>query len=203
MRSFGNECGAEVHCFHGFFRVWAYRYKTMNIGNLIHRQPNLSTLGKKPDKPDADFGQDIQDGLSDQAKLGIAAGWVGLTTAAGAFIGHQRGLSDQVTVEHVPYQETVRVAVGSHTQHGCYDYHYGYNMSSGNFDYHYGYNSSCTQTVTDYETQYTGRTLIRDVEHHSTGFPHSAAQGALLGAGVGVVTGTAGLVLAHLLSKNS
>jgi hypothetical protein len=175
----------------------------MNIANLFNRQPNLSTLGKKPAKPDADFGQDIHEGLSDQAKLGIAAGWVGLTTAAGAYIGYERGLGDHVTVEHVPYAETVRVAVGSHVQNGCYDYHYGYNMSSGSFDYHYGYDSSCTETVTDYETQTTGRTLIRDVEHHSTSFPHSAAQGALLGAGVGVVTGAAGLVLAHVISKNS
>ena len=175
----------------------------MNIGNLFRPQPGSSGFSKKPGKPDADFGQDVNDGPSDGVKLGLAAGWVGLTTDAGAYAGHQRGLSDQVTVEHIPYPETVSVPVGTHVQHGCYQYHFGYNMSSGNFDYHYGYDTSCSKTVTDYAEQATGRTLIRDVEHHSTGFPHSAAQGALLGAGVGVVTGAAGLVLAHVLSKNN
>lgn len=171
----------------------------MNIANVFNR-PNLA-LGKKP-KPDADFGQDLDTGISDKAKLGVAAGWVGLTTAAGAYIGHQRGLTDQVTVERIPYQETVQVPVGSHTQHGCYEYHYGYNMSNGEFDYHYGYNSTCTKEVTDYQTQYTGRTLFNEVKHHSTGFPHSAMQGALLGAGLGIVTGAAGLVLSKLIADN-
>ncbi|MBS2040278.1 hypothetical protein JST97_35145 [bacterium] len=166
----------------------------------FNHQPKLSPSGRKPSKPDPDFGQDLQEGLSDRAKLGLAAGWVGLTTAAGAYIGHERGLSDQVTVEHIPYPETVRVPVGTHTQHGCYQYHFGYNMSSGGFDYHYGYDSSCTKTVTDYADQATGNTLIRDVEHHSTGFPHSAAQGALLGAGVGLVTGTIGMVLGQIIA---
>lgn len=168
--------------------------------NVFNRQPKPGAPRPKLNQPDPDFGQNIQEGLSDQAKLGMAAGWVGLTTAAGAYVGHQRGLSDQVTVEHIPYPETVRVAVGSHTQHGCYQYHFGYNMSSGGFDYHYGYDSSCKKTVTDYADQPTGNTLIRDVEHHSTGFPHSAAQGALLGAGVGLVTGTIGLVLTQILT---
>lgn len=169
----------------------------MKLGNLFNR-PNL-TLKKKPDP---DFGQNVDSGMSDKAKLGVAAGWVGLTTAAGAYIGHQRGLDDVVTVEHVPYQETVRVAVGSHVQQGCHQYHYGYDAMKGEFGYHYGYDASCRQTVTDYETRYTGRTLFKEVEHHSTGFPHSAMQGALLGAGVGVVTGAAGLVLAKLVADN-
>ena len=169
----------------------------MKISNLFPR-PN-PTARKKPDQ---DFGQDLDAGVSDKVKLGAAAGWVGLTTAAGAYIGHQRGLTDVVTVERVPYQETVRVPVGSHTEHGCYQYHYGYDAIKGEFGYHYGYDSSCSQQVTDYETRVTGRTLYNEVEHHSTGFPHSAAQGALLGAGVGIVTGAAGLVLARLIADN-
>ena len=52
-------------------------------------------------RPDDDYGQAVESGISDQAKLGIAAGWVGLTTAAGAVIGHQRGLSDVVTIERI------------------------------------------------------------------------------------------------------
>ena len=118
---------------------------------------------------------------------------MGLTTAAGAYIGHQRGLDDVVTVKHVPYQETVRVAVGSHVQQGCHQYHYGYDAMKGEFGYHYGYDASCRQTMTDYETRYTGCTLFKEAENHSAGFPHSAMQGALLGAGVGVITGAAGL----------
>ena len=68
-----------------------------------------------------------------------------MTTAAGAIIGHQRGLADHVSVEQVPYAETVPVPLGSHTQHGCYDYH---------------------------------------------------------GMGVGVITGTAGLVLSRLIADS-
>jgi len=168
----------------------------MNISNLFPNRPNLA-LNKKPDP---DFGQDLHSGLSDQAKLGVAAGWVGLTTTAGAIIGHQRSLADHVTVEQVPYAETVQVPVGSHTQHGCYDYHYGYDAMKGEFGFHYGYNASCTKTVTDYETQATGRTLYNEVKHHTQGFPHSALQGALLGMGVGVITGTAGLVLSKIIA---
>ena len=170
----------------------------MNISSFLHPNPSLAL--KK--KPDPDFGQDTHSGLSDQAKLGVAAGWVGLTTAAGAFIGHQRGLADQVTVEQVPYAETVQVPVGSHTQHGCYDYHYGYDAMKGEFGFHYGYNASCTKTVTDYETRATGNTLYNEVKHHTQGFPHSALQGALLGMGVGVITGTAGLVLSKLIADS-
>ncbi|MBX3169165.1 MAG: hypothetical protein KF760_17300 [Candidatus Eremiobacteraeota bacterium] len=171
----------------------------MKLSNLFHRPSH--TLSKKP-KPDADFGQDLDSGLSHKAKLGMAAGWVGLTTAAGAVIGHQRSLTDVVTVERVPYQETIQVPIGSHTESGCYQYHYGYDAIQGEFGYHYGYDASCTQTVTDYQTQYTGRTLYNEIKHHSTGFPHSATQGALLGAGVGIVTGAAGLVLSKLIADN-
>ena len=166
----------------------------MKISNFL---PPSFTQGHKPHKPDPDFGNAQGDGISDSVKL---AGWVGLTTAAGAVLGHQRQLSDVVTVEKIPYPETRQVAIGSHTESGCYQYHYGYDAMKGEFGYHYGYDSSCTQTVTDYRTEETGRTLIREVHHHSQGFPHSMAQGALLGLGVGVVTGTAGLVLAHLIA---
>lgn len=162
-------------------------------------RPNLPQTQQK--KYDPDFGRAPEEGPSDSVKLGVAAGWVGLTTAAGAYLGHQRGLGDQVTIERIPYAETTRVVTGSHVEHGCYQYHYGYDFSSGDWGYHYGYDSSCTQTVTDYANVPTGRTLYREVAHHSKGFPHSTAQGALLGFGVGVATGVAGLVLANVIEK--
>ena len=73
----------------------------MNIGNLFNR-PNLA-LGKKP-KPDADFGQDLDTGISDQAKLGVAAGWVGLTTAAGAYIGSRPRHGGRLQLDAAPTQ---------------------------------------------------------------------------------------------------
>ena len=154
-------------------------------------------------RPDDDYGQAVESGISDQAKLSIAAGWVGLTTAAGAAIGHQRGLSDVVTIERIPYPETVQVPVGTREVQGCYRYHPGYDYTQGQYGMVYGYDASCTETVTDYETRLTGNTLYREVEHHSQGFPYSAWSGALLGAGVGVATGVAGLVLNKLLRHQS
>lgn len=171
--------------------------ETMKIMNFLN--PSF-TQGHQPGKPDPDFGRGDSEGISDSVKLGAAAGWVGLTTAAGAYLGHQRHLGDVVTVEKIPYAETRQVAIGSHTESGCYQYHYGYDAMKGEFGYHYGYDASCTQTVTDYRTEETGRTLIREVHHHSKSFPNSMAQGALLGLGVGVVTGAAGLVLAKLIA---
>jgi len=171
----------------------------MKIGNLP------STARKPPVPVDQDFGRQEPEpprGPSDSVKLGVAAGWVGLTTAAGAYLGHQRGLSNQVTVEQVPYAETRQVAVGTRTQHGCYQYHYGYDAINGEFGYHYGYDASCTQQVTDYRTEETGRILFREVKHHSQAFPRSAAQGALLGLGVGVVTGALGLALARVIADS-
>jgi len=175
----------------------------MKVANLFQPGPSKASIQKqpKPPQPDPDFGRQTE-GLSDSVKLGAAAGWVGLTTAAGAYLGHQRQLADQVTVERIPYPETRQVAIGSHTESGCYQYHYGYDALNGEFGYHYGYDASCTQTVTDYRTEETGRTLIREVHHHSKGFPNTAVQGALLGLGVGVVTGVAGLVLARVISES-
>jgi hypothetical protein len=171
----------------------------MKIMNFL--QPSF-TPGNKPGKPDPDFGRDENGGMGDSVKLGAAAGWVGLTTAAGAYLGHQRQLADTVTVERIPYAETRQVPIGTRTEHGCYQYHYGYDFSKSEFGYHYGYDSSCTQQVTDYRTEPTGNTLIREVHHHSKGFPNTLAQGALLGLGVGVVTGAAGLVLARLIADH-
>lgn len=149
---------------------------------------------------DPDFGQQPQDdGPSDSVRLGAAAAWVGLTGAAGAWLGHQRQMADQITVEHRPYPEMRSVPVGTHEQHGCYQYHYGYDMMKSEWGFHYGYDTSCRKTVTDYVQEPTGQTLIQNIEHHSLGFPNTVAQGALLGVGLGVVTGAAGLVLAHVL----
>ena len=166
----------------------------------------FSPLAHRP-KPavDPDFGRrepEPPEGPSDSVQLGMAAGWAGLTTAAGAYLGHQRGLTDQVTVEQVPYAETRQVAVGTRTEHGCYQYHYGYDALNGEFGYHYGYDASCTQQVTDYRTEATGRILHREVRHHSQSFPRNAAQGALLGLGVGVVTGALGLCLARVIADS-
>lgn len=129
--------------------------------------------------------------------IGIAAGGAALGTGIGAWVGASRGANDIVTIEKVPYPESYQVAVGTRTSSGCYQYHYDF--ASG--QYEYGYDPFCTETVTDYETRYTGRTLYRDVEHHSVGFPHSAIQGALLGFGLGLATGIAGAVVYNAVTK--
>lgn len=141
--------------------------------------------------PDRHYGSDPNGMLKKSA-------WVGLTTAAGAVLGHQRSLTDTVTVERIPYPETVQVANGTRVENGCYQYHYGYDFSKGEFGFHYGYDSSCRRTVTNYDTVATGNTLYREVEHHSQSFPRNALQGAALGFGLGVVTA----VLAHAVSES-
>ncbi len=133
----------------------------------------------------------------DSVGIGIAAGGALLGTGIGALVGASRGVNDVVTIEKVPYAESYQVAVGTHQSSGCYQYHY--NFSSG--EYEYSYDPLCTETVTDYETRYTGRTLYHDVKHHSVGFPHSALQGALLGFGVGLTAGVAGAVIYNAVSK--
>lgn len=115
--------------------------------------------------------------------------------AVGAMIGQARQTQDVVTIENRPYPETVQVPVGTRTVHGCYEYHYGYDAMEGEFGYHYGYNPSCTEQQTVYETQLTGRTLYQEIKHHTVGFPNTVLQGALLGAGVGLVGGVAAAVL--------
>lgn len=140
---------------------------------------------------------DYDSSSKEKVSVGIVAGATVVGTGIGALIGASRGVNDVVTVTHEPYPETYTVAVGSHQSSGCYQYHY--NFSSG--EYEYGYDPFCSETVTDYETRYTGRTLYRDVQHHSVGFPHSALQGAALGFGVGLATGVAGAVIYNAVTK--
>ncbi|MEW6278844.1 MAG: hypothetical protein AB1758_09495 [Candidatus Eremiobacterota bacterium] len=146
------------------------------------------------------YSSDYSSDRDDRPAL-VAAGWTVAATGIGAAIGAARHARDVVTVEQVPYAESYRVPVGSHTETGCYDYHFGYNPMSGEFEPHYGYNASCTQTVTDYETRFTGKTLYREVHHHSVGFPNTVIHGVLLGFGVGVATSAAGLLLYHVLKN--
>ena len=134
-------------------------------------------------------------GLSDGARLGIAAGWAALTTGVGAAIGATREGKDVVTYEQVPFTETVRVQVGTREEIGCHRYHYGYDFSQGEFGYHYGYDASCSQTVGVYEDQPTGRTLTKTLTHHSLNYPRTMLQGALVGLGIGALTGVAAYVL--------
>ncbi|MCA9796762.1 MAG: hypothetical protein KC910_33360 [Candidatus Eremiobacteraeota bacterium] len=132
--------------------------------------------------------------------MAVVGGATLLGAGIGAAVGAAREARDVVTVRHVPYAETVRVPVGSETVHGCYDYHYGYDFSSGDWGYHYGYNPSCTETRTVYQTQYTGRTLTREVHDHTVGFPNTVLGGAALGAGIGLVGGVVGAVLLEVAS---
>lgn len=124
-----------------------------------------------------------------------AAGGAAAGAVAGAVLGAVRGAGDVVTVEYVPYQETVNVPVGERTVNGCYQYHYGYDALEGEFGYHWGYDASCVDTETVYDTHQTGRTLHNEVKHHSLGFPRNALQGSLIGLGVGAALGVAGAVL--------
>jgi len=140
-------------------------------------------------------------GLSDGARLGIAAGWTALATGVGAAFGASREGKDVVTYEHIPYAETVRVQVGTREESGCYRYHYGYDFSQGEFGYHYGYDASCSQTVGVYEDQPTGRTLTRTVTHHSLNYPRTMLQGAMLGLGIGAVTGVMGYILTESMKN--
>jgi hypothetical protein len=134
---------------------------------------------------------------SGQITAGAAIGGGLLGMGVGAAIGASRQAADVVTVEQVPYPESYREAVGTRTSMGCFEYHY--NFGSG--EYEYGYNPLCVETVTDYETRYTGRTLYKEVHHHSVGFPNTMLQGALVGLGLGVATGVAGAVLYNALKK--
>ena len=138
---------------------------------------------------------------SPKANAALIGGATALGAGIGAAIGAARQAEDVVTIEQVPYQETVRVQVGTQVQHGCYQYHYGYDAMNGEFGYHYGYDSSCTEVVPKYETRYTGRTLHKEVKHHSVGFPNTVVQGALLGVGVGLATGIVGSVAIRALSQ--
>lgn len=153
---------------------------------------------------DPDFGRDPEDGpdLASSLKTAGLVGWVGLTTAAGAVIGQNHQELDQVTVERIPYAETQQVPVGTHVQQGCYQHHWGWSMMDGEFNYHYGYDSSCRKTVTDYQTQPTGRTLYQEVTHHTQPFPHTPLGGALVGLGVGAVTGVLAAVLGEALVES-
>ena len=131
---------------------------------------------------------------------------MGVSTAIGAgigaMVGADRAARDVVTIEEVPYPESFQVQVGTTTRQGCYQYHYGYDMIEGEFDYHYGYDSSCTKEVPNYETQFTGKTLYKDVKHHSIKFPNTMFQGLLLGAGIGLATGIVGSVAMKAISDN-
>lgn len=124
-----------------------------------------------------------------------------LGAGIGAAIGASRQAQDVVTIEQVPYPESYQVQVGTHIEHGCYQYHYGYDAFKGEFGFHYGYDASCRQEVPTYETRYTGNTLYREVKHHSVGFPNTVVQGALLGGTVGLVAGIAGSVAMRALSE--
>lgn len=137
---------------------------------------------------------------SPEGSAAVIGGATLLGAGVGAAIGSSREARDVVTIEKVPYPESYQVQVGTRIQHGCYQYHYGYDAMEGEFGYHYGYDASCTKTVPNYETRYTGRTLYRDVKHHSVGFPNTVVQGALLGAGVGLATGIVGSLAMRALA---
>lgn len=138
---------------------------------------------------------------SDVATKAVVGGATVVGAGIGAIIGSNRQAQDVVTIEKVPYPETIRVQEGTRVQHGCYQYHYGYDAFEGEFGYHYGYDSSCRKTVPNYVNRPTGRTLYRDVKHHTVGFPNTMVQGMVLGAGIGLATGIAGAVAMRALAS--
>lgn len=149
-----------------------------------------------------DFTPEEKGGLSDGARLGIAAGWTALTTGLGAAFGASREGQDVVTYERINYPEMERVQIGTHTEHGCYRYHYGYDFSSGDFGYHYGYDSSCTQEVPTWQDRPTGNILTKTITHHSLSYPRTMLQGAMVGLGIGAITGVAGYILTEQMKND-
>jgi hypothetical protein len=138
---------------------------------------------------------------SDTATKAVVGGATLVGAGIGAIIGSNRQAADVVTIEKVPYAETVTVQDGTRIQQGCYQYHYGYNAFEGEFEYHYGYDSSCRKTVPNYVQQPTGRTLYKDVKHHTLDFPRTMVQGMILGAGIGLAAGIAGSVAMRALAS--
>ena len=127
-------------------------------------------------------------------KTAVTAAVVGGATLTGALIGGKLGAAheakDMVTIEQVPYRETVRVRTGTRTQFGCFRMKY---------DGEYGYDPTCIKRVPEYETRYTGRILHREVKHHTVSRPYTMWGGALMGAGVGLAVGVAGALAANAI----
>ncbi|MEW6280831.1 MAG: hypothetical protein AB1758_19610 [Candidatus Eremiobacterota bacterium] len=137
---------------------------------------------------------DYQRGPTMNQKLAIAGGWTLLATGVGAAIGAARQARDVVTISQVPVPETVRVQVGTAWTPHCW-----IPMQTGDIT---TYMPSCYWDDPVYADQPTGRILgYRDVPNHSVGFPNTVLQGALLGMGIGVVTGAAGVVLSEVLKR--
>lgn len=130
-----------------------------------------------------------------KAEVGLAAGWTAATTAAGYAIGATHQARDVVTHEQIPYKETVTVQVGTHTENGGFHYHY--DLFNGKWDY--SWDPLWSHDEPTYETRETGRTLVHDVTHHTVGAPYTAVGGAIMGLGVGVVTGTLGVIIAEMI----
>ncbi len=131
-------------------------------------------------------------------KIGVAAGWAAAATGVGYAVGRDHGARDVVTFEQIPYAETVQVKVGDRTVVGGFHTHY----SVINNQVEYGYDPTWVHTEGVYETQATGRTLHRTETHHTVGFPFTPLQGALVGLGVGVVTGALGLAIYEILKRH-
>ena len=156
---------------------------------------NISSFFKKHIKAPDDF-------KSSGPNKALIAGTTLAGAGIGALIGAERQARDVVTIEKVPYPETIRVQDGTRIQRGCHQFHYGYDAFEGEWGYHFGYDSSCRKTVPNYVTRETGRTLYKDVKHHTVGFPNTVFGGAVLGAGIGLVAGIAGSVAIQAISEN-
>lgn len=131
-------------------------------------------------------------GATTAQKAAAVGGWAALTTGVGAAIGAARHAQDVVTYTQQPIYETYRVQTGT-----VWTSHCSYPMQIGDMTY---YQPSCYWDDPVYTTYRTNNVIgYRDVAHHTVGFPHSLAQGALLGLGFGLATGVAGLAIAHAI----
>lgn len=140
-----------------------------------------------------DFGR-IPTGVG----VGLAAGVTAASTGIGYAIGAQHQAVDVVTHTQVPYPETVTLQTGTHTETGGFHYHYSF--TNGRFEY--GWDPFYSHDEPTFETHETGRTLYRDVAHHTAGFPHTAIGGALVGFGVGVGLCTAAAIINGIINSD-
>lgn len=134
------------------------------------------------------------EGASTAKKAAMVGGWAALTTGVGAAIGASRQAQDVVTYTQEPIFETYRVQTGT-----SWNSHCTIPMQAGDMTI---YQPGCYWEDPVYTTYRTDRVIGHEqVAHHSVGFPNTVVQGALLGLGVGVVTGVAGLVVAEMLKR--
>lgn len=134
------------------------------------------------------------EGASTAKKAALVGGWAALTTGVGAAVGASRQAQDVVTWSQQPIYETYSVQTGT-----SWNSHCQIPMQIGDTTI---YQPGCYWDDPVYTTYRTDKIIgYKPVDHHTVGFPNTMFQGALLGLGIGVVTGVAGLVLAQQLRK--